>query len=128
MGLMEIWKLQWHGEWSDRGTELFSSSKNLIRHLDHIKDDKRIDWLDTKCRIGNVMYYNTVIATITMMDADALVIANAGQFLNALQSIRNIFDTELSKKDLGVGEKQRRLDDIKKMVDVVLADFPALGK
>jgi predicted RNA-binding protein Jag len=107
---------------------LFSSSKNLIRHLDHIKDDKRIDWLDTKCRIGNVMYYNTVIATITMMDADALVIANAGQFLNALQSIRNIFDTELSKKDLGVGEKQRRLDDIKKMVDVVLADFPALGK
>jgi hypothetical protein len=129
VGIMEIWKLQWHDKWSDRGTELFSERRKLINHLDNVRgEDYQIVSLDCKHTICNVMYYNVVIATITMTNADALVIANSGQFLNALQSIQNIFNTELSKDDLGVGEKQRRLDDIKKMVDIVLADFPALGK
>jgi hypothetical protein len=119
---MEIWSITWHGDWSDRGTEKFSTKGKALKHIDSVKDETLIVWLTPNQTIANIKYYNVVIATLIKQEGRELLLRSASSFLKALQRIRKLLDCEMEFEEL----QKKRWEAVDLAKDAT-KDFPALG-
>lgn len=110
--MSNFWKITWYGEFSERPQKRYATKLRALQEFNSFSGGIELDWDQTETR-ANVVYYQTIVAVLEIVDTDKLIQENASQWLSALSAIR-----ELLRNDNGSP------DEILRIVDNALRDFP----